>query len=83
MEIVEGDVLDYQSLLSAFEDIQVVYHLAGIISILPGKEPMVQVVNVIGTRNVIQAAQSMRCPPPGLHQLHPCSPACSRWSLDR
>lgn len=58
VEIVEGDVLDYQSLVKAFTDIQVVYHLAGIISILPGKEPMVQVVNVIGTRNVIQAAQN-------------------------
>ena len=60
VEIIEADVLDYQSLLSAFEDVQVVYHLAGIISILPGKEPMVQVVNVLGTRNVIQAAQSRR-----------------------
>ncbi len=59
VEIVEGDVLDYHSLQEAFRDIQVVYHLAGIISILPGKEPMVQVVNVIGTRNVIQAAQTM------------------------
>lgn len=58
VEVVEGDVLDYQSLLKAFDHIQVVYHLAGIISILPGKEQMVQVVNVIGTRNVIQAAQS-------------------------
>lgn len=57
VEIVEADVLDYQSLLKAFDHVQVVYHLAGIISILPGKEQMVQVVNVIGTRNVIQAAQ--------------------------
>jgi dihydroflavonol-4-reductase len=59
VEIVEGDVLDYHSLLNAFKNIRVVYHLAGIISILPGKEPMVQAVNVIGTRNVIQAAQAM------------------------
>ena len=58
VEIVEADVLDYQSLLKAFDDIDVVYHLAGIISILPGKDHMVQAVNVIGTRNVIQAARS-------------------------
>jgi dihydroflavonol-4-reductase len=58
VELVEADVLDYHSLLKAFDHIQIVYHLAGIISILPGKEPMVQVVNVIGTRNVIQAAQN-------------------------
>jgi dihydroflavonol-4-reductase len=58
VEVVEADVLDYQSLLAAFKHVQVVYHLAGIISILPGKEPMVHGVNVFGTRNVIQAARA-------------------------
>lgn len=58
VEIIEADVLDYQSLLTAFKQIDVVYHLAGIISILPGKDHMLQAVNVIGTRNVIQAARS-------------------------
>lgn len=57
VEIIEADVLDYQSLLKAFDHIDVVYHLAGLISILPGKDHMVQAVNVIGTRNVIQAAR--------------------------
>jgi dihydroflavonol-4-reductase len=60
VEIIEADVLDYQSLLNAFDHIEVVYHLAGIISILPGKDHMLQAVNVIGTRNVIQAARSTR-----------------------
>ena len=58
VEIIEADVLDYQSLLKAFDHIDVVYHLAGIISILPGKDHMLQAVNVIGTRNVIQAART-------------------------
>ncbi len=58
VEIIEADVLDYQSLLGAFDHIDVVYHLAGIISILPGKDHMLQAVNVIGTRNVIQAART-------------------------
>ena len=58
VEIVEADVLDYQSLVKVFKHIDVVYHLAGIISILPGKDDMLQAVNVIGTRNVIQAARS-------------------------
>jgi dihydroflavonol-4-reductase len=58
VEIIEADVLDYQSLLHAFDQIEVVFHLAGIISILPGKDHMLQAVNVIGTRNVIQAARS-------------------------
>lgn len=58
VEIFEADVLDYQSLLKAFDHVEVGYHLAGIISILPGKDNMLQAVNVIGTRNVIQAARS-------------------------
>jgi nucleoside-diphosphate-sugar epimerase len=57
VEIVEADVLDYSSLLKAFEGIDIVYHLAGIISILPGKDNLVHAVNVSGTRNVIQAAR--------------------------
>lgn len=58
VDIIEADVLDYQSLCKAFNHVDVVYHLAGIISILPGKDHMLQAVNVIGTRNVIQAARS-------------------------
>ncbi len=60
VEIVEADVLDYASLLKAFENIHIAYHLAGLISILPGKDQMVQTVNVLGTRNIIHAAQSAR-----------------------
>ncbi len=56
VELVEGDVLDFCSLQAAFAGVDMVYHLAGLISILPGKDPMVQNVNVLGTRNVIQAA---------------------------
>ena len=59
VEIIEADVLDYQSLRKAFDHIDVVYHLAGIISILPGKQPLVQAVNVLGTRNVVLAAHDM------------------------
>ena len=57
VELVEGDVLDFCSLQAAFEGVEIVYHLAGLISILPGKDPLVQTVNVLGTRNVIQAAR--------------------------
>jgi dihydroflavonol-4-reductase len=64
VEIVASDVLDYQSLVKAFHEVDIVYHLAGMISILPGKNQMLQAVNVIGTRNVIQAARSC-----GVHRL--------------
>ena len=60
IERVEADVLDFQSLLQAFQDIDVAFHLAGIITIMPGSNPQVQAVNVIGTRNVIEAARFSR-----------------------
>ena len=57
IERVEADVLDFKSLQEAFRGIDVAYHLAGIITILPGSNQQVQAVNVLGTRNVIQAAR--------------------------
>ncbi len=57
MEQVEGDVLDPTSLDDAMRGVETVYHLAGIISIMPGKNPLVWQVNVEGTRNVIKAAR--------------------------
>ncbi len=57
VESVEGDVLDPTSLQAAFKGVEEVYHLAGIISIMPGKIPLVWRVNVEGTRNVLEAAR--------------------------
>jgi dihydroflavonol-4-reductase len=56
VEQVQGDVLDPASLEAAMEGMENVYHLAGIISIMPGKSPFVWNVNVEGTRNVLAAA---------------------------
>jgi dihydroflavonol-4-reductase len=57
VEQVEGDVLDPVSLEAAMRDVETVYHLAGIISIMPGKIPLVWKVNVEGTHNVLEAAR--------------------------
>jgi dihydroflavonol-4-reductase len=57
LELIEGDVLDYPSLLSAFEGVDIVYHLAGLITIMPGNDPLVKLVNIQGTRNIIHAAR--------------------------
>lgn len=56
VEAVEGDVLDPESLKPAFKGVDKVFHLAGIISIMPGKNTLVQRVNVEGTRNILAAA---------------------------
>ena len=57
LECVEGDVLDPASLQPALAGVDIVYHLAGIISIMPEKNPLVWKINVEGTRNVIEAAR--------------------------
>ena len=59
VETMEGDVLDMPSLFKAMKGIRGVFHLAGIISIMPGENPFVRKVNVEGTRNMIQAAREM------------------------
>lgn len=60
IELVEADILDYTSLYAAFQGVDVVYHLASVISILPGKDSLLQAVNVLGTRNIIHAARAHR-----------------------
>jgi Nucleoside-diphosphate-sugar epimerases len=56
VQVMRGNVLDPRSLAAAFEGIETVYHLAGVISIMPGPQPQLQRVNVDGTKNVILAA---------------------------
>ena len=55
VEIVQADVLDFPSLLKAFDRAEVVYHLAAVISITGGQEGLVERVNVDGPRNVVKA----------------------------
>ncbi len=57
VECVEGDVLDPASLRNIFRGIRTVFHLAGIISIMPGSDPRLRSVNVDGTRNMLRAAK--------------------------
>jgi dihydroflavonol-4-reductase len=60
VEQVVGDILDPTSLKPAMLGVETVYHLAGIISIMPGQNPLVWQVNVEGTRNVLEAARHAR-----------------------
>lgn len=57
LEIVQGDVLDTASLEPAFRGVKTVYHLAGMISILPGRNDLMRTVNVLGTRNIIYSCK--------------------------
>jgi dihydroflavonol-4-reductase len=55
VEIIEGDVLDPESLRHLFQNVDVVFHAAGYISILMNDWPHLESVNVLGTRNVVEA----------------------------
>jgi len=57
LEQVRADVLDFTSLRTAFDRVRQVYHLAGLISILPGRQRLLRAVNVVGTRHVLHAAR--------------------------
>jgi dihydroflavonol-4-reductase len=57
VERVTGDILEPKSLRTAMEGVTEVYHLAGIISILPGGNALLQAVNVEGTKNILAAAR--------------------------
>ncbi len=57
VEIVEGDVRDRASLVKAFAGASVVYHLASIISLVPGRSSLLTEVNVNGTANVVAACR--------------------------
>lgn len=59
VECVPGDVLDPSVLESAMQGVDLVFHLAAVISLLPRQDDLLERVNVQGTRNVIEAVRKM------------------------
>ena len=59
IETAMGDVRDPASLEQAFAGAEVVYHAAGYISLVSGEWSRLHAVNVVGTRNVVEAC--LRC----------------------
>ncbi len=62
VELVRGDVRDYRSLIRAFKGADVVYHLAGVVTIGSGKRRLLKEVNVLGTKNVCDACMDVDIP---------------------
>ncbi|MDP1714734.1 MAG: SDR family oxidoreductase [Anaerolineales bacterium] len=56
VDAFEGDVLNLDSVFESMRGIKGIFHLAGVISIMPGANPFVRKVNVEGTRNILHAA---------------------------
>ncbi|UCB44746.1 MAG: SDR family oxidoreductase [Spirochaetota bacterium] len=60
VELINGDVLDLESLLRAFKGARIIYHLAAKISMYKHDEKNMFRVNVEGTQNVIKACFTCR-----------------------
>jgi dihydroflavonol-4-reductase len=60
IEIVTGDITDPASLKTAFAGTDIVFHLAGIVTIMPGMAAVLEKVNVGGIRNVIAACRTCK-----------------------
>jgi dihydroflavonol-4-reductase len=58
VDIIYGNVLDVGSLESACEGVDLIFHLAGIVTILPGMTELLERVNLGGMRNVIAACRA-------------------------
>jgi len=58
IEVVKGDVCDLDSVIRACKNVEVVYHLAGRISIGADNWATLEQINIIGTRNVVDACLS-------------------------
>jgi dihydroflavonol-4-reductase len=60
VELVRGDVLERDSLRPAVHGIDLVYHLAARIRLLPGPDPETERVNLEGTRNLLAVLPGSR-----------------------
>ena len=79
IEFMSGSVLDTGEVSRATDGVDVVYHLAAKIDLSPKKDPMMYIINVEGTRNVVDACLSS-----GLRLVHTSSHhALEREPLDQ
>ena len=58
IERVIADVTNLESLKIALEDIEVVFHLAGVIGYCKEQRPLMDKVNVEGTRNIVELCKN-------------------------
>ena len=99
IEKTTGNILDTRSLARALKGIDTVYHLASVISIMPGNKKFIRRANFEGTRNVIEACKrsgvkklvytssihAMAEPPEGtiIDEKMPFDPESDRGEYDR
>ncbi len=60
VEAFEGDILNMDSVFESMRGVKGIFHLAGVISIMPGPNQFVRKVNVEGTKNILHVATEKR-----------------------
>jgi len=55
--VLKKNICDYKSISAEFKDIDIVIHLAGIVSFAKKDKKLLEAVHICGTRNVIKACQ--------------------------
>jgi dihydroflavonol-4-reductase len=60
LETIEGNILDQESLFRSMHQVKGVFHLAGLISIMPGANELVRQINVEGTKNIIKVSEKVK-----------------------
>ncbi|WP_165974030.1 NAD-dependent epimerase/dehydratase family protein [Marinitoga lauensis] len=60
LDIIYGDIRDYNAVKNACKNVEKVFHLAAIISLLPWKDKLVYSVNIGGVENIIKAVKDNR-----------------------
>jgi dihydroflavonol-4-reductase len=58
VEYVTGNILDSEKLERVMKGCQVVVHCAARVSVWPRRDPLINLVNIDGTRNVMRAAEN-------------------------
>lgn len=61
-EYCYGDVTDKESLRMAFKNQDVIFHLAGVVAYKKSARPLMNKVNVEGTRNVVEVCEEFEIP---------------------
>lgn len=59
---VYGDVTDKNSLRAAFKNQDIIFHLAGVVAYKASDRPLMDRVNVEGTRNVVDICEELKIP---------------------
>src|SRR4051812_16743705 len=60
VKLVYGDVTDKNSLRAAFDGTDVVFHLAGKVSLKNKDRQQLEQTNVVGTRNIVELCKELK-----------------------